>query len=84
MRKSREAESHALFDKHPRLSLAKLSRKYNIPYSTLWRHSRTYNPEPKLTAPVYTQKDIITGVITGTALGALVTIFVFLANGYAV
>ena len=82
MRKSREAESHALFDKHPRSSLTQLSKRYNIPYSTLWRHSRTYQSKP--TAPVYTQKDIITGVITGTALGALVTIFVFLANGYAV
>jgi len=82
--KSRKAECYALFEKHPRSNLKQLSKRYNIPYNTLWKHSKSYQPKPKLTVPVYTQKDIITGVITGTALGALVTIFVFLANGSAI
>jgi len=42
MKPSKQSEVHALFKKHPRMTVNAISKRYNLPYATLWRHYQTW------------------------------------------
>ena len=71
-RKSYESRVYELLDKHPRMSVSAIAKKYGMSYNTIWKYKNIRDAkEPLLTI---TPNDVRMGVIAGFFLGVFVTI----------